>query len=82
MAFLYLDIDFYTDVCWWKCRINWCRINRCRSNCTLWSRESFSSTSPEGTTGQPPLLSFNGDVILLLYLLGLGRFFTRNGKEE
>jgi formate hydrogenlyase subunit 4 len=26
--------------------------------------------------GQPPLLSFNGDVILLLYLLGLGRFFT------
>ena len=26
--------------------------------------------------GQPPLFSFNGDVILLLYLLGLGRFFT------
>ena len=26
--------------------------------------------------GQPPLLSFKGDVILLLYLLGLGRFFT------
>ena len=26
--------------------------------------------------GQPPLFSFNGDVILLFYLLGLGRFFT------
>jgi formate hydrogenlyase subunit 4 len=26
--------------------------------------------------GQPPLFSFNGDVILLLYLFGLGRFFT------
>ena len=26
--------------------------------------------------GQPPLLSFNGDIILLLYLFGLGRFFT------
>ena len=26
--------------------------------------------------GQTPLFSFNGDVILLLYLLGLGRFFT------
>ena len=26
--------------------------------------------------GQPPLFSFNGDVILLLYLIGLGRFFT------
>jgi formate hydrogenlyase subunit 4 len=26
--------------------------------------------------GQAPLFSFNGDVILLLYLLGLGRFFT------
>jgi formate hydrogenlyase subunit 4 len=26
--------------------------------------------------GQPPLFSFKGDVILLLYLLGLGRFFT------
>ena len=26
--------------------------------------------------GQPPLFSFNGDIILLLYLLGLGRFFT------
>ena len=26
--------------------------------------------------GQPPLFCFNGDVILLLYLLGLGRFFT------
>jgi len=26
--------------------------------------------------GQSPLFSFNGDVILLLYLLGLGRFFT------
>jgi formate hydrogenlyase subunit 4 len=26
--------------------------------------------------GQPPLFSFSGDVILLLYLLGLGRFFT------
>jgi len=26
--------------------------------------------------GQPPLFSFNGDVVLLLYLLGLGRFFT------
>ncbi|MFZ0240837.1 MAG: NADH-quinone oxidoreductase subunit H [Desulfobacterales bacterium] len=26
--------------------------------------------------GQPPLFSFHGDVILLLYLLGLGRFFT------
>jgi formate hydrogenlyase subunit 4 len=26
--------------------------------------------------GQPPIVSFQGDVILLLYLLGLGRFFT------
>ncbi len=26
--------------------------------------------------GQKPLFSFHGDVILLLYLLGLGRFFT------
>jgi formate hydrogenlyase subunit 4 len=26
--------------------------------------------------GQPPLLSFTGDAILVLYLLGLGRFFT------
>jgi formate hydrogenlyase subunit 4 len=26
--------------------------------------------------GQPPIISFQGDVILLLYLLGLGRFFT------
>jgi formate hydrogenlyase subunit 4 len=26
--------------------------------------------------GQPPVLSFEGDVILVLYLLGLGRFFT------
>jgi formate hydrogenlyase subunit 4 len=26
--------------------------------------------------GQRPLLSFTGDVILILYLLGLGRFFT------
>ena len=26
--------------------------------------------------GQPPLFSFSGDIILLLYLLGLGRFFT------
>ncbi len=26
--------------------------------------------------GQPPLLSFNGDIIFVLYLLGLGRFFT------
>ena len=26
--------------------------------------------------GQPPLLSFKGDIVLLLYLLGLGRFFT------
>jgi formate hydrogenlyase subunit 4 len=26
--------------------------------------------------GQPAMFSFNGDVILLLYLLGLGRFFT------
>ncbi len=26
--------------------------------------------------GQPPLFSFNGDIIFLLYLLGLGRFFT------
>jgi formate hydrogenlyase subunit 4 len=26
--------------------------------------------------GQRPLFSFNGDVILLIYLLGLGRFFT------
>jgi len=26
--------------------------------------------------GQPPIFSFTGDVILLLYLLGLGRFFT------
>ncbi len=26
--------------------------------------------------GQPPLFSFHGDVIFLLYLLGLGRFFT------
>ena len=26
--------------------------------------------------GQKPLLSFNGDVIFVLYLLGLGRFFT------
>ncbi len=26
--------------------------------------------------GQPPLFSFHGDVILLLYLFGLGRFFT------
>ena len=25
---------------------------------------------------QPPLFSFNGDIILLLYLFGLGRFFT------
>ncbi len=26
--------------------------------------------------GQPPMFSFNGDIILLLYLFGLGRFFT------
>jgi formate hydrogenlyase subunit 4 len=26
--------------------------------------------------GRPPLVSFTGDVILVLYLLGLGRFFT------
>ncbi|MBW2370214.1 MAG: NADH-quinone oxidoreductase subunit H, partial [Deltaproteobacteria bacterium] len=26
--------------------------------------------------GQPPVFSFNGDVIFILYLLGLGRFFT------
>jgi len=26
--------------------------------------------------GRPPVFSFHGDVILLLYLLGLGRFFT------
>jgi formate hydrogenlyase subunit 4 len=26
--------------------------------------------------GQPPIFAFQGDVILLLYLLGLGRFFT------
>ena len=26
--------------------------------------------------GHPPLLSFDGDIVLLLYLLGLGRFFT------
>ena len=26
--------------------------------------------------GQPALFSFNGDVVFLLYLLGLGRFFT------
>ena len=26
--------------------------------------------------GRPPVLSFNGDVIFILYLLGLGRFFT------
>ncbi len=26
--------------------------------------------------GQSPLLSFNGDIVLLLYLFGLGRFFT------
>ena len=26
--------------------------------------------------GQPPVFSFNGDVIFVLYLLGLGRFFT------
>jgi formate hydrogenlyase subunit 4 len=26
--------------------------------------------------GHAPVLSFNGDVILLLYLLGLARFFT------
>jgi formate hydrogenlyase subunit 4 len=26
--------------------------------------------------GQPPLFSFTGDAILVLYLLGLGRFFT------
>ncbi len=26
--------------------------------------------------GQMPVISFNGDVILVLYLLGLGRFFT------
>lgn len=26
--------------------------------------------------GQPPLFSFTGDVILVLYLFGLGRFFT------
>lgn len=26
--------------------------------------------------GQPPSLAFEGDVVLLLYLLGLGRFFT------
>jgi len=26
--------------------------------------------------GHAPLISFNGDIILLLYLLGLGRFFT------
>jgi len=26
--------------------------------------------------GQRPIFSFNGDVILILYLLGLGRFFT------
>ena len=26
--------------------------------------------------GHPPVLSFQGDIILLLYLLGLGRFFT------
>ncbi len=26
--------------------------------------------------GMPPVLSFHGDIIVLLYLLGLGRFFT------
>jgi len=26
--------------------------------------------------GRPPIFSFNGDVIFLLYLMGLGRFFT------
>lgn len=26
--------------------------------------------------GYPPVFSFNGDIILILYLLGLGRFFT------
>jgi formate hydrogenlyase subunit 4 len=26
--------------------------------------------------GHPPVLSFDGDIIVLLYLLGLGRFFT------
>ncbi len=26
--------------------------------------------------GRPPVISFHGDVILVLYLLGLGRFFT------
>jgi formate hydrogenlyase subunit 4 len=26
--------------------------------------------------GQPALLSFNGDVVFILYLLGMGRFFT------
>ena len=26
--------------------------------------------------GQPPIFSFNGDIIFILYLLGLGRFFT------
>jgi len=26
--------------------------------------------------GQPPVFSFTGDVVLILYLLGLGRFFT------
>jgi formate hydrogenlyase subunit 4 len=26
--------------------------------------------------GRPPIFSFNGDIIFLLYLLGLGRFFT------
>ncbi len=26
--------------------------------------------------GQPPVITFNGDVVLVLYLLGLGRFFT------
>ncbi|MDX9786467.1 MAG: NADH-quinone oxidoreductase subunit H [Desulfobacterales bacterium] len=26
--------------------------------------------------GRPPIFSFNGDIIFLLYLMGLGRFFT------
>ncbi|MCP4666025.1 MAG: hydrogenase [Deltaproteobacteria bacterium] len=26
--------------------------------------------------GKPPIFSFNGDIIFILYLLGLGRFFT------
>jgi len=32
--------------------------------------------------GRPPLISFSGDIILLFYLLGLGRFFIISGALD